>query len=125
MEPTSLKGVLDDDKKGELVLPDFQRDFVWNENQQKSLIATFLVKIPINSMLLLQGNQGDFAEKKMCWKESAIKEESYENREYLLDGQQRLSTLKSAFSDLFEDKENWKHVAVTVHLLLFSDPLFF
>ena len=62
MEKT-FHDVLDMDREGTLVLPDFQRDFVWKTAQQQSLIATFLVQIPINGMLLLEGRSGDFSGK--------------------------------------------------------------
>ena len=62
MEKT-FHDVLDMDREGTLVLPDFQRDFVWKTAPQQSLIATFLVQIPINGMLLLEGRSGDFSGK--------------------------------------------------------------
>ena len=100
MEMT-LNDILSEDEKGILVLPDFQREFVWKAADQKSLIAAFLVQIPINSMLLLEGNRDDFAEKRMCWRTNQNTESAKTDvRRYLLDGQQRLSTLKNAFSDL-------------------------
>ena len=38
----------------EILLPDFQRDFVWkDEEQQKSITASVLAKMPIGSILLL------------------------------------------------------------------------
>ena len=103
----SLKDVLDMDRDGILVLPDFQRDFVWTKEQQQSLIATFLVQIPINGMLLLEGKEGDFAGKQMCWKENHLRTAQKEDLSYLLDGQQRLSTLKNAFSDVVEGTDDW------------------
>ena len=107
MEMT-LNDILSEDEKGILVLPDFQREFVWKAADQKSLIAAFLVQIPINSMLLLEGNRDDFAEKRMCWRTNQNTESAKTDvRRYLLDGQQRLSTLKNAFSDLFRDEGDW------------------
>ena len=103
----TLKDVLDKDRDGILVLPDFQRDFVWTTAQQQSLIATFLVEIPINGMLLLEGKEGDFAGKQMCWKENHLRPAQKEDLSYLLDGQQRLSTLKNAFSDIVEGADDW------------------
>ena len=106
MEKT-FHDVLDMDREGTLVLPDFQRDFVWKTAQQQSLIATFLVQIPINGMLLLEGRSGDFSGKQMCWKKNHLKETENQVLSYLLDGQQRLSTLKNAFSDITDDGDDW------------------
>jgi len=103
----SFRDVLDMDRDGVLVLPDFQREFIWDTEQQKKLIATFLVQIPINGMLLLSGKEGDFAGKQMCWRENHLRTAQKDELSYLLDGQQRLSTLKNAFSDIVEDADDW------------------
>lgn len=108
MKLNTLRKVLEADEDGTLVLPDFQREFVWKREQQKKLISTILVKIPINSMLILEGKSGSFAEKKMCIRDSAELCQDGLSKSYLLDGQQRLSTLKCAFSDLFHKCEDWK-----------------
>lgn len=101
MKLKELREIFKDDNDGRLVLPNFQRDFVWDEKQQKELLATFLVELPISSILLLKGNPDDFNYRKLCFKE-----ENHEAKEeclYLLDGQQRMSTLKSIFTDFFKE----------------------
>lgn len=104
MKLKALKEIFKDDDEGKLVLPNFQRDFVWDEKQQKELLATFLVELPISSILLLKGNPEDFNYRKLCFKEetTGAKEECL----YLLDGQQRMSTLKAIFYDFFKENNN-------------------
>lgn len=104
MKLKALKEIFKDDDEGKLVLPNFQRDFVWDEKQQKELLATFLVELPISSILLLKGNPEDFNYRKLCFKEetTGAKEECF----YLLDGQQRMSTLKAIFYDFFKENNN-------------------
>lgn len=104
MKLKELREIFRDDDEGRLVLPNFQRDFVWDEKQQKELLATFLVELPISSILLLKGNPEDFNYRKLCFKEESknAKEECL----YLLDGQQRMSTLKSIFTDFFKEGNN-------------------
>lgn len=104
MKLKELREIFRDDDEGRLVLPNFQRDFVWDEKQQKELLATFLVELPISSILLLKGNPEDFNYRKLCFKEESknAKEECL----YLLDGQQRMSTLKSIFTDFFKESNN-------------------
>jgi hypothetical protein len=80
----------------ELVLPNFQRDFVWKPEAQEHLLASFLVKLPIGSFLLLEGNGGEYASRPLCFKEDTRTDSKCY---YLLDGQQRLSTIKNIFSD--------------------------
>lgn len=99
MKEKILNEIFNEEMEGKIILPNFQRDFVWEIKQQKDLLATFLVELPISSILLLKGMSHDFSSRKLCYTEEAeeVKEECF----YLLDGQQRMSTLKSVFSDLF------------------------
>ncbi|MGL5646479.1 MAG: DUF262 domain-containing protein, partial [Clostridium sp.] len=43
MKVKKLKEIFQDEDEGRIVLPNFQRDFVWDTKQQKELLATFLV----------------------------------------------------------------------------------
>lgn len=103
MKAKKLKEIFQDEDEGRIVLPNFQRDFVWDIKQQKELLATFLVELPISSILLLKGTSDDFNYRKLCYSDEVdcAKEECM----YLLDGQQRMSTLKAMFVNLF--KEDW------------------
>lgn len=102
-----------DEKK--LVLPDFQRDLVWNKGQQKELIASLILSLPIGSFLILNGKNDDFATKELGFPKRKVnpKEECM----YLLDGQQRLTSLKGVFSDFFS-KSDWKEAAREVYPIL-------
>ena len=98
----SFGNLIKEEMDGLLLLPDFQRDFVWSVEQQKSLAATFLVRIPLTSFLLLKGKQNDFSYKRLCMrKKDTAKQLTNQDAGcvFLLDGQQRLSTLKNIFSD--------------------------
>jgi hypothetical protein len=81
-----------------LVLPNFQRNYVWTSDQQRLLIASFIVNLPIGTFLTLEGRAGEFLSRQLCYKPVVTPSDSCY---YLLDGQQRLSTVKSVFSDLF------------------------
>ena len=95
-----------DEKK--LVLPDFQRDLEWSLEKQKSLLASFLLDLPIGSFLLLEGNKNDFASRKIGIKNKKVTPK--EDCLYLLDGQQRFTSLKVIFSDFFADNNDWKEI---------------
>lgn len=86
-----------------LVLPDFQRDFVWSKHQQQELITSLLLDLPIGSLLILDGSSDDFATKKIGY----TNKEDIPTKEckYLLDGQQRITTLKNVFSDIFNTND--------------------
>ena len=109
----SFNDLLRNEIVGDLVLPDFQRGFVWKIDQQKALAATFLTRIPLTSILLLQGSKKDFGYKRLCVKTKETSDTSTEGERctFLLDGQQRLSTLKNIFSDIYNScNGEWESV---------------
>ncbi|MBO5826747.1 MAG: DUF262 domain-containing protein, partial [Treponema sp.] len=52
--------ILDRIKKQELILPDFQRGFVWDSEKMKKLYASVLAKIPVGSILTLESKDDNF-----------------------------------------------------------------
>jgi hypothetical protein len=87
---------------GEILIPDFQRGFVWNkiENQQR-LIASVFSRLPIGSILLLEGNHNEFSCKKIGSKLfHDVDENDRSLKRFLIDGQQRITVLTNAFSDI-------------------------
>lgn len=92
--------------KGAIVLPDFQRDFVWNIEKQKKLLCSLIVGLPIGSVLILKGSKEDFPSRRLGFASSS---EPVEQCRFLLDGQQRLSCIKSVFDDLcLSTDKSWK-----------------
>ena len=98
-----------------LVLPDFQRDLEWKKNQQKDLISSVLLGIPIGSVLLLEGKADDFSSKRIGF--SKMVEHPADECLYLLDGQQRITSLKSSFCDFYNDS-NWQNTMDQVYPIL-------
>ncbi|MDF0728431.1 DUF262 domain-containing protein [Cytobacillus sp. S13-E01] len=102
-----LSDLFDKNDDGKLILPDFQRDFEWAKEKQKSLLSSFLTHLPIGSLLILEGKKEDFAAKQLCFPTSLNFSERKDDCFYLLDGQQRVSSLKTILSDYYNEKENW------------------
>ncbi len=96
---TNLKKIAEMIQRGDLLLPDFQRGFVWREETAKSLIASVLTKMPIGSILLLEAKTTDYGCRILGRKDEP---DLGEEREVyvLLDGQQRLTVLSNVFSNL-------------------------
>ncbi len=88
-----------------VVLPNFQRSFIWKTKQQKSLITSFLIDLPIGSVLHLEGKKDDFAARLIGMNPIVVPADECQ---YVLDGQQRITTLKNAFYDFYSDQKNWK-----------------
>ncbi|SMM98079.1 M. jannaschii predicted coding region MJ0686 [uncultured Candidatus Thioglobus sp.] len=100
----NLEKIIEKDRKFELVLPHFQRRFVWNVKDQKSLLQSMLSGIPVGSILLLEDRKDSYVSRPLCFNELDPKI-SDDKCIFLLDGQQRVSTMKSMFCDLFSPKE--------------------
>jgi hypothetical protein len=87
-------------ENNELILPDFQRDYKWTVDKQRNLLASLLLEFPIGSSLIVEGKSNQFASRKIGdLTQSDIKSEY--NCEYLLDGQQRTTTLFNAFNNVY------------------------
>lgn len=98
----SLEVTINKIKKNEILLPDFQRQFVWKEEEmQHKLVASVLTKMPIGSILLLKSKDAhDYSCKPLGAKDPIPSEQLPSGAvEFLLDGQQRMTVLANVFSD--------------------------
>ncbi len=105
----NLKKFLDQISNDEIVLPNFQREMEWKPDNQKQLIASFLTKLPIGSFLLLEGNKDEYVSKEICFKNKQVTPKN-EKCYYLLDGQQRISTLKNCLFDFYQNLDGWGNI---------------
>ena len=78
---------------GEMQIPDFQRDWVWSDEQIKSLIESVIRGFPINSIMLLEC---DTDNTKFSYKPIKGVSTSATPKYLILDGQQRLTSLFGA-----------------------------
>jgi len=76
-----------DIKKKDIVLPEFQREFVWTLEQSKQLMVSLVRKYPTSSLLFWK------TENPPEIKNLAVDREKLGSMEVILDGQQRLTTL--------------------------------
>ena len=93
-----LIGLLEQIKNGEIVLPDIQRDFIWDEMRIEKLFDSIMRDYPIGIVLLWETyNDIQYREFiKDCRPD--MRHSFYENNEQkrlklVLDGQQRLQSL--------------------------------
>lgn len=96
VRPVKMLDLLNEAFTGALVIPDFQRDFVWERNQIEELLNSVISNYFIGSILLLESTSEKFGYKPIrgvdpqnVHKVSAVK--------YILDGQQRVTSLFYAF----------------------------
>ncbi len=81
----TLKGYLDKYDSGQLVIPPFQRSYVWDQVKASKLIESFLFGLPVPGVFLYKERQT--------------------NKLQVIDGQQRiLSAVKFFKNDFFEER---------------------
>ncbi len=85
-----LKAILRSVDTGTLQLPDFQRDYVWNEEDVRSLIASIAKGFPVGALLTLESG-GPVAFKPRLL--AGVPDKKVEPEQLLLDGQQRMTSL--------------------------------
>jgi hypothetical protein len=77
----------------EMALPDFQRDFVWQPGQTKSLIISLSKSFPAGSLLRIESTEIMFAPRAIA---TAPELNGHKPKYLILDGQQRLTSLYQA-----------------------------
>lgn len=93
--PVDLSALLRDVEKGRLQLPDFQRDYVWGDEDVQNLIGSVAKGYPIGTFLSLQtGGEVNFRPRLLAGVPADTSK--VEPVELLLDGQQRLTSLYQA-----------------------------
>ena len=97
-----------------LLLPNFQREFVWKpQEQQLQLACSLFLDIPIGSILVLD-QLDNIGTRRLCYKTENEESQSKDSN-LLMDGQQRISTIKSIFSDLYSGSSDWKKIHDCLH----------
>lgn len=95
---TDLNEILKNASKGEIQLPEFQRSYVWNDDDVRSLLASVIRGFPIGALLTLEtGGELRFKPRVI----EGVVDIKAEPSELLLDGQQRVTSL---FQSLWSDK---------------------
>ncbi len=88
-----LKDILRKVDEGRLQLPDFQRDYVWGDEDVRSLIASIAKGFPVGALLTLEtGGTVAFKPRLLA----GVLPKSCAPNELLLDGQQRMTSLFQA-----------------------------
>jgi hypothetical protein len=85
-----LKDILRNVHERRLQLPDFQRDYVWGDEDVRSLIASIAKGFPVGALLTLErGGEVEFKPRALA----GAPEGNTRPTELLLDGQQRMTSL--------------------------------
>ena len=91
----SLYEILKDVNIGKIQLPDFQREWVWDDNRIKGIIASVAKSFPIGAIMLLEtGNENIRFKTKPV--EGVVGVNGTKPEMLILDGQQRITSLYQA-----------------------------
>jgi len=116
-----IEELVKDVKSGDIKLPKFQRPFVWNKEDILKLLDSVYQGYPIGSVLLWLTREKLAAERKIADLEINDRPDEYPTN-YLLDGQQRLSTLCGALYWDGKNKNSIWNIAFDVQTEQFLHP---
>ncbi|KQN64706.1 DUF262 domain-containing protein [Erwinia sp. Leaf53] len=109
-EPLSIRRLIDRITTGDIRIPAFQRDFVWEPDQIAFLLDSIYKGYPIGTVILWKTDARLSAEKNLG---SFILPEPAKDYpvNYVLDGQQRLTSIFSTFqNDLQPQSDDWTDI---------------
>ena len=89
--PVTLKSLLNDAHSGKIQLPDFQRGWVWDDDRIRGLLASISRGFPVGALMTLEAG-GEIRLKSRLIEGAEGRSENAAEA-FLLDGQQRLTSL--------------------------------
>lgn len=114
-EPITIKKLIDRISSGDIRIPAFQRDFVWEPDQVAFLLDSIYKGFPIGTVILWKTENRLNSEKRLGCFELPPPRKDYPVN-YVLDGQQRLTSLFSVFqTDLEPASDEWVDIYFDMH----------
>ena len=95
-------------RSGDIKLPRFQRPFVWKKVDMLKLLDSIYKGYPIGSLLLWNSSQRLTSERDIAGLRVQAEPSGVYPTNYLLDGQQRLTTICGAL--FWEDSASFEHL---------------
>lgn len=109
-DPLTIRKLIDRISSGDIRIPAFQRSFVWEPDQIAFLLDSIYKGFPIGTIILWKTDTRLKAEKRMGYFTLPEPAKDYPVN-YVLDGQQRLTSLFSVFqTELKPDSAGWVDV---------------
>lgn len=104
-EPMTIRQIITKISSGEIRIPSFQRDFVWTSEQVAFLLDSLYKNIPIGNLFFWKTNEKLKTEKDFGNFSLPEPEKDYPVK-YVLDGQQRITSLFTVFQDILPSNKN-------------------
>lgn len=111
MEGLSIRKIIDKITSGEIRIPSFQRGFVWEEDDVAFFMDSLFKGYPIGAILLWRTKERLLNERNLGHFSLPDPTKDYPV-DYVLDGQQRLTSIFSVFQTelIPKDDPNWKDI---------------
>ena len=111
MEGLSIRKIIDKITSGEIRIPSFQRGFVWEEDDVAFFMDSLFKGYPIGAVLLWRTKERLLNERNLGHFSLPEPTKDYPV-DYVLDGQQRLTSIFSVFQTELtpKDDSNWKDI---------------
>lgn len=100
----TIEGLVSKFNRGNLIIPGFQRNYVWNIKQASRLIESFLLGLPVPAIFIFTDGET--------------------NEQLVIDGQQRLLTLVYFFSGYFGEESAGRKTVFKLKGLNENSPYF-
>ena len=103
----TFSGLIEEIKKGQIKIPQFQRDFVWTIQKSAGLIDSILKGYPIGTFIFWR-TKDRLRSIRNLGKQQLPEPQEGETIDYVLDGQQRLTSLYACLKGISISRENGK-----------------
>ncbi len=109
-DPITIKKLIERISNGDIRVPAFQRNYVWEADQVAFLLDSIYKGFPIGTVILWKTDKRLSTEKRLGYFELPEPQKNYPVN-YVLDGQQRLTSLFSVFqTDLKPVSSEWTDI---------------
>jgi len=106
-QPESLSTIITDIEKGDVKIPRFQREFVWDLKKSAALLDSILKGYPIGTFILWRTDE-QFRSIRNLGRVKLPEQRTGEKVSIVLDGQQRLTSLFAAVKGIIIERANGK-----------------
>lgn len=112
--PLKLSDIETNLSNGTFVIPDFQRDFVWNIDQSAKLLDSWIKGYPLGAFILWTSDEELCSLKEIGNTVLYPKKDKTEKTTYILDGQQRITSIFAAIKGLTIKNRTYEDIIINL-----------